>query len=95
MVVEFKDWVIVDYMDVSKVYWCFVVDIVGYQIEIYSSDLVFYYKFNYVEINLDEFEFIGGDSINNIYFRLKCKLLQDYFLMNCGFNWVNEYFFNR
>lgn len=95
MVVEFKDWATVDYMDASKAYWRFAADTAGHQIEIYSSDSVSHYKFNYAETNPDEFELIGGDSTNNIYFRLKRKLPQDYLLMNRGFNWVNEYPFNR
>jgi hypothetical protein len=95
MTVEFKDWATVDYMDATKIYWRFSADTTGRSFELYSIDSAYHYSFKYTDEGFGNYSVVGGDSTSNIFFKLKRKLPQDYLLMNRGFNWVNEYPYNR
>jgi hypothetical protein len=95
MTVEFKDWATVDYMDATKIYWRFSADTTQHSFDLYSIDSAYHYRFRYTDDGFDTYAVVGGDSTNNIFFKLKRKLPKDYLLMNRGFNWVNERPYNR
>jgi hypothetical protein len=94
VLVYYKDWASIEYMDGAVLSHRFESDTTHHTIRIISSPS-YVYSFNYHPVDEKRILWkglMGSDSLNLV---VQKKGLDDFLLINRGFHWINEYPFNQ
>lgn len=94
VVVSSGEWGSVEYMDNAKLYYRFYADTLQGKASIHSQDSSIVYKFAHTRKN-DHIVWIGGSEHDSIFVEMKRRDPNELLLVNRGFNWINEYPYNR
>ncbi len=94
ILVERSGWGSIEYMDQAKIYYRFGADTLNGKVSILSQDSSTVYSFAHKRSG-ERFYWQGGNKSDSIFLSVKRKDPSEFLLVNRGFNWINEYPFNR
>jgi hypothetical protein len=94
VVVSNREWGSVEYMDNAKMYYRFYADTLRGKASIHSQDSSIVYSFAH-EKKDNRIVWIGGSGHDSIFVEMKRRDPGELLLVNRGFNWINEYPYNR
>lgn len=95
MIVNWQNQASVDYMDDNRFYYQFSLDTLKHTLNMITYDSATRYNFSYSRPDSTHLALRGevfGDSVHVL---LRARSPNDFLLVNRGFNWVNEYPYNR
>lgn len=96
LIIEWEGYASCQVMTDSTIHFTTIVDTVKKRIEFaQTSDRLIQYSFNYDTPTPEKINLTGRMQNDSILISMTRKKIKDFRLMNRGFNWINEYPFNR